>query len=61
MKLLIEKIVSGKVSGDGVKKTPAYETPLTSHELEKWRKEFWGKSSHHKHAERVCGFSNNSR
>lgn len=29
--------------GEGIKKTPAYETPLTSHELEKWRQEFWGK------------------
>lgn len=29
--------------GEGIKKTPAYETPLTTHELEKWRQEFWGK------------------
>ena len=40
--LLIEKVISGKVSGEGIKKTPAYETPLMKAELEKWRKEFWG-------------------
>jgi hypothetical protein len=35
--LLTEKVVAGQVTGEGIKKTPAYETPLTSHELEKWR------------------------
>jgi hypothetical protein len=30
------------VVGEGIKKTPAYETPMTSHELDRWRKEFWG-------------------
>ena len=40
---LIEKVIAGQVAGEGIKKTPAYETPLTSHELEKWRTEFWGK------------------
>ena len=28
-------------TGEGIKKTPAYETPLDRHGLEKWRKEFW--------------------
>ena len=41
--LFIEKVLTGQVSGEGVKRTPAYETPLSKHELEKWRKEFWGK------------------
>ena len=27
--------------GEGIKKTPAYETSLTKEELEKWRKDFW--------------------
>lgn len=38
----LEKVLQGQVSGEGVKRTPAYETPLTKTELEKWRKEFWG-------------------
>ncbi len=33
--------MQGKFSGQGIKRTPAYETPLGKHELEKWRKEFW--------------------
>jgi hypothetical protein len=40
---IIEKVVTGQIVGDGVKRTPAYETPLTKHDLDKWRKEFWGK------------------
>jgi hypothetical protein len=43
LQLLIEKVSATQVVGEGIKKTPAYETPLTKHELEKWRKEFWGK------------------
>ena len=31
----------GKFSGEGIKRTPAYETPLSKHELDKWRKDFW--------------------
>lgn len=38
-----EKVLPNQVSGDGIKKTPAYETPMTKHDLDKWRKEFWGK------------------
>lgn len=34
-------MLTGQASGDGIKRTPAYETPMTKHELEKWRKEFW--------------------
>ena len=37
----VEKIVEGKSAGEGIKKTPAYETPLSKHDLDKWRKEFW--------------------
>lgn len=39
----VEKVLQGQASGDGIKRTPSYETPLTKHELDKWRKEFWGK------------------
>jgi hypothetical protein len=39
----IEKVLNGQTVGSGIKKTPAYETPLSKTELEKWRKEFWGK------------------
>jgi len=39
--LLTEKVVHGQAAGDGIKRTPAYETPMTKHELDKWRKEFW--------------------
>ena len=39
----IEKVLHGQASGEGIKRTPAYETPLTKSELDKWRKEFWGK------------------
>ena len=37
----VENIVPNKFSGEGIKKTPAYETPLAKHELDKWRKDFW--------------------
>lgn len=37
-----EKILTGQVTGEGVKRTPSYDTPLSRSELEKWRKEFWG-------------------
>ena len=37
----LEKVIHGQASGDGIKRTPAYETPMTKHELDKWRKEFW--------------------
>ena len=33
--------MQGKFSGEGIKKTPAYETPLSKHDLDKWRKDFW--------------------
>ena len=36
-------IIEGKSAGEGIKRTPAYETPLDKHSLIKWRKEFWGK------------------
>ena len=39
---VIEKVLSGQVTGEGVKRTPAYDTPLTKTDLDKWRKEFWG-------------------
>ena len=34
-------MIEGKYTGLGVKKTPAYETPLSKHDVQKWRKEFW--------------------
>jgi hypothetical protein len=34
-------VIPGKQSGEGIKRTPAYETPLSKHELIKWRSEFW--------------------
>ncbi len=34
-------MIPGKSSGQGVKTTPSYETPLSKHEVQKWRKEFW--------------------
>ena len=37
----VEKVLPDRTSGEGIKKTPAYETPLTKHEVDKWRKEFW--------------------
>ena len=37
----VETIVQGKFTGEGIKKTPAYETPLSKHDLDKWRKDFW--------------------
>ena len=40
---LIEKIIEGKFVGQGIRKTPAYNTPLTKADLDKWRNEFWGK------------------
>lgn len=36
--------MSGSTVGEGIKKTPAYETPLSKVDLDKWRNEFWGKS-----------------
>ena len=41
--LKIETVIQNQVVGEGVKRTPAYETPLTKHDLDKWRREFWGK------------------
>lgn len=37
----METVIQGKQSGEGIKKTPAYSTPLSKHELIKWRTEFW--------------------
>ncbi len=39
----VEKVIPGQTTGDGIKRTPSYETPLSKHKLEKWRQEFWGK------------------
>ena len=40
----IEKVDITQASGEGIKRTPIYETPLSREDLDKWRKEFWGKS-----------------
>jgi len=37
----VESVIKGKNSGEGIKRTPAYETPLSKHELDKWRRDFW--------------------
>ena len=39
----MEKVIPGETTGEGIKRTPSYETPLSKHKLEKWRQEFWGK------------------
>ena len=41
----VEKVLQGETVGEGIKKTPAYETPFSKDELEKWRADFWGMSS----------------
>ena len=43
-------MIQGKTCGEGIKKTPAYETPLSKHDLIKWRQEFWEtRTSGHRH------------
>jgi hypothetical protein len=37
----VEKVIQGETVGEGIKKTPAFETPLSKEELEKWRNDFW--------------------
>jgi hypothetical protein len=37
----VEKVFQNQATGEGIKRVPCYETPLTKHELDKWRKEFW--------------------
>lgn len=37
----MEQINHNKAIGTGIKKTLAYETPLSKEQLENWRKEFW--------------------
>ena len=39
----LEIIQQGEFTGEGIKQTPAYHTPLTKEGLAKWRQEFWGK------------------
>ena len=39
--VIIEKVFPNQATGEGIKRVPCYETPLTKHELDKWRKEFW--------------------
>jgi hypothetical protein len=39
----VEIIYQKEVVGEGIKKTLAYDTPMTKSELEKWRSDFWGK------------------
>jgi hypothetical protein len=34
-------MIPDQTSGEGIKRTPAYETPMTKHQVENWRKEFW--------------------
>ena len=37
------KLVGDETAGEGIKKTPGYETNLTPSALERWRHDFWGK------------------
>ena len=37
------KLVDDETAGEGIKKTPGYETNLTPSSLEQWRHDFWGK------------------
>lgn len=39
--MVLEIIIKGQAKGEGIKRTPAYETSKSRQELEKWRKEFW--------------------
>ncbi len=36
--------MAGETVGDGLKRTPAYNTPLTEEQLRTWIHEFWGKT-----------------
>ena len=37
------KLRDDETAGEGIKKTPGYETNLTPSSLEQWRHDFWGK------------------
>jgi hypothetical protein len=37
----VEKILQNQTTGEGIKRTPSYETPLSKSKLEQWRLEFW--------------------
>ena len=37
----VETVIKDQMIGEGIKETPAYETPLSKHDLIKWRSEFW--------------------
>ena len=39
----VEIINHNQAKGQGIKKTLAYDTPLSKEQLVNWRKEFWGK------------------
>ena len=39
----VEIINHNQAKGQGIKKTLAYDTPLSREQLVNWRKEFWGK------------------
>jgi hypothetical protein len=39
----LEKVVEGKFVGEGVKRTPAFETTLPKNKFEEWRSSFWRK------------------
>lgn len=41
----VEIVNQGKVTGEGIKRTFQFDTPYTKTQLQKWRDEFWGKSS----------------
>jgi len=38
----VEILNSNRTTGEGIKKTLAYDTPFSPEELEEWRDYFWG-------------------
>ena len=38
----VENVLQTETTGEGIKKTPAYETPLSEKDIQKWRQDFWG-------------------
>lgn len=39
--------MQNETTGEGIKRTPAYDTPYSEEKLQQWRSEFWGKYFSH--------------